>query len=161
VTRTRARTASTRASAAASPPSRADLALYRAKAEGRDGWRVAPPASEAGEIVRSGRRDPHADLDPRRRAGLFDALDALPGQVWMTGADPVLFGELGRDGWRVAPPASEAGEIVRSGRRDPHAAISHGDEVSARCSARSNGSPSVIAATPKLAVTAASAGTRA
>ncbi|WP_298965970.1 DNA replication/repair protein RecF [uncultured Methylobacterium sp.] len=36
-----------------------------------------------------------AHLDPRRRAGLFDALDALPGQVWMTGADPVLFGELG------------------------------------------------------------------
>ena len=33
--------------------------------------------------------------DPRRRAGLFDALEALPGQVWMTGADPVLFGELG------------------------------------------------------------------
>jgi DNA replication and repair protein RecF len=36
-----------------------------------------------------------AHLDPRRRAGLFDALEALPGQVWMTGADPVLFGELG------------------------------------------------------------------
>jgi hypothetical protein len=34
-------------------------------------------------------------LDPRRRAGLFDALEALPGQVWMTGADPALFGELG------------------------------------------------------------------
>ncbi len=36
-----------------------------------------------------------AHLDPRRRAGLFDALEALPGQVWMTGADPALFGELG------------------------------------------------------------------
>jgi DNA replication and repair protein RecF len=35
-----------------------------------------------------------AHLDPRRRAGLFDALDALQGQVWMTGADPALFGEL-------------------------------------------------------------------
>lgn len=35
-----------------------------------------------------------AHLDPRRRAGLFDALDALPGQVWMTGADPALFADL-------------------------------------------------------------------
>ena len=36
-----------------------------------------------------------AHLDPRRRAALFDALDALPGQVWMTGADPALFAEIG------------------------------------------------------------------
>jgi DNA replication and repair protein RecF len=36
-----------------------------------------------------------AHLDPRRRAGLFEALDALPGQVWMTGADEALFAELG------------------------------------------------------------------
>lgn len=51
-----------------------------------------------------------AHLDPRRRAGLYAALDALPGQVWMTGADPALFAELGEradilqvaDG-RVAP----------------------------------------------------------
>lgn len=35
-----------------------------------------------------------AHLDPRRRAGLFDALAALQGQVWMTGADPALFAEL-------------------------------------------------------------------
>jgi DNA replication and repair protein RecF len=35
-----------------------------------------------------------AHLDPRRRAGLFEALEALGGQVWMTGADPALFGEL-------------------------------------------------------------------
>ncbi|GMA76398.1 hypothetical protein GCM10025880_28150 [Methylorubrum aminovorans] len=35
-----------------------------------------------------------AHLDPRRRAGLFDALEALEGQVWMTGADPALFVEL-------------------------------------------------------------------
>ncbi|MGU3540641.1 DNA replication/repair protein RecF [Methylobacterium sp. A54F] len=35
-----------------------------------------------------------AHLDPRRRAGLFDALEALPSQVWMTGADPALFAEL-------------------------------------------------------------------
>ena len=35
-----------------------------------------------------------AHLDPRRRAGLFEALEALPGQVWMTGADSALFAEL-------------------------------------------------------------------
>ncbi|KAB1074940.1 DNA replication/repair protein RecF [Methylobacterium planeticum] len=35
-----------------------------------------------------------AHLDPRRRTGLFEALEALPGQVWMTGADPALFAEL-------------------------------------------------------------------
>jgi DNA replication and repair protein RecF len=54
-----------------------------------------------------------AHLDPRRRTGLFDALEALPGQVWMTGADPALFAELsGRadvvrvaDG-RIVPPAA-------------------------------------------------------
>ncbi|MBB3904258.1 DNA replication and repair protein RecF [Methylobacterium brachythecii] len=52
-----------------------------------------------------------AHLDPRRRAGLYDALDALSGQVWMTGADPALFSELGEradivrvaDG-RIVPP---------------------------------------------------------
>ena len=36
-----------------------------------------------------------AHLDPRRRAGLFEALDALPGQVWMTGADPAAFAQAG------------------------------------------------------------------
>jgi len=36
-----------------------------------------------------------AHLDPRRRAGLFEALDALPGQVWMTGADPAAFEQAG------------------------------------------------------------------
>jgi len=35
-----------------------------------------------------------AHLDPRRRAGLFAALESLGGQVWMTGADPGLFAEL-------------------------------------------------------------------
>ncbi|MBB4038707.1 DNA replication and repair protein RecF [Microvirga flocculans] len=35
-----------------------------------------------------------AHLDPRRRAGLYDTLEALGGQVWMTGADPGLFAEL-------------------------------------------------------------------
>ncbi|MBY0398008.1 MAG: DNA replication/repair protein RecF, partial [Thermoleophilia bacterium] len=36
-----------------------------------------------------------AHLDPRRRAGLFEALEALPGQVWMTGADPGAFAQAG------------------------------------------------------------------
>ena len=36
-----------------------------------------------------------AHLDPRRRAGLFEALEALPGQVWMTGADPDAFAQAG------------------------------------------------------------------
>ncbi len=36
-----------------------------------------------------------AHLDPRRRAGLFEALDALTGQVWMTGADPAVFAQAG------------------------------------------------------------------
>jgi DNA replication and repair protein RecF len=35
-----------------------------------------------------------AHLDARRRRSLFDALEALQGQVWMTGADPALFAEL-------------------------------------------------------------------
>jgi DNA replication and repair protein RecF len=36
-----------------------------------------------------------AHLDPRRRDALFSALGELAGQVWMTGADPGLFAELG------------------------------------------------------------------
>jgi DNA replication and repair protein RecF len=35
-----------------------------------------------------------AHLDPRRRAALFEALAALGGQVWMTGADAALFANL-------------------------------------------------------------------
>ena len=36
-----------------------------------------------------------AHLDPGRRAALYDALVELGGQVWMTGADPTLFSDLG------------------------------------------------------------------
>ncbi len=32
-----------------------------------------------------------AHLDPARRAALYDALEALRAQVWMTGADPQAF----------------------------------------------------------------------
>lgn len=35
-----------------------------------------------------------AHLDPRRRAGLYEALDRLGAQVFMTGADPALFSDL-------------------------------------------------------------------
>ena len=43
-----------------------------------------------------------AHLDPRRRAGLYDALDALGAQVFMTGADPALFADLPASGMRFA-----------------------------------------------------------
>jgi DNA replication and repair protein RecF len=35
-----------------------------------------------------------AHLDPARRAALYDALAALEAQVWMTGADPAVFGDI-------------------------------------------------------------------
>jgi DNA replication and repair protein RecF len=35
-----------------------------------------------------------AHLDPDRRAALFDALDRLGSQVWLTGADPVAFADI-------------------------------------------------------------------
>jgi DNA replication and repair protein RecF len=35
-----------------------------------------------------------AHFDPRRRAALYDALARLGGQVFLTGADPAVFGEL-------------------------------------------------------------------
>jgi DNA replication and repair protein RecF len=36
-----------------------------------------------------------AHLDPDRRRALFDELAKLGAQVWMTGADPGAFAELG------------------------------------------------------------------
>jgi DNA replication and repair protein RecF len=35
-----------------------------------------------------------AHLDPARRAALFDALDRLGAQAWMTGADPAVFADI-------------------------------------------------------------------
>jgi len=35
-----------------------------------------------------------AHLDPLRRAALYDSLSLLGAQVWMTGADPVAFGDI-------------------------------------------------------------------
>jgi DNA replication and repair protein RecF len=44
-----------------------------------------------------------AHLDPRRRAALFERLDAAGGQVWMTGTEPALFDDLptGASRWHV------------------------------------------------------------
>jgi DNA replication and repair protein RecF len=39
-----------------------------------------------------------AHLDPNRRAALFAELDKLGAQVWLTGADPAAFTELGASG---------------------------------------------------------------
>jgi DNA replication and repair protein RecF len=39
-----------------------------------------------------------AHLDPRRRAALFDELSKLGAQVWMTGADPAAFADIGASG---------------------------------------------------------------
>jgi DNA replication and repair protein RecF len=36
-----------------------------------------------------------AHLDPARRQALYDALDSLGAQAWLTGADPAAFAELG------------------------------------------------------------------
>ena len=50
-----------------------------------------------------------AHLDPGRRLALFEALEGLGGQVWMTGADPALFADLaGRaDLIRITPGRAE------------------------------------------------------
>ena len=39
-----------------------------------------------------------AHLDPGRRAALFEALATLGAQVWMTGADPAAFADIGPTG---------------------------------------------------------------
>jgi DNA replication and repair protein RecF len=39
-----------------------------------------------------------AHLDPARRRALFEELSRLGGQVWMTGADPAAFADLGGSG---------------------------------------------------------------
>ena len=51
-----------------------------------------------------------AHLDPGRRAALFEELTGLGAQVWLTGADPAAFGDIGPSGeiFNV-----EAGRITR------------------------------------------------
>jgi len=39
-----------------------------------------------------------AHLDPSRRKALFDELEKLGAQVWMTGADPAAFADIGPTG---------------------------------------------------------------
>ena len=39
-----------------------------------------------------------AHLDPSRRKALFDELAKLGAQVWMTGADPAAFTDVGASG---------------------------------------------------------------
>jgi len=39
-----------------------------------------------------------AHLDPGRRAALFRELAQLGAQVWMTGADPAAFADIGHSG---------------------------------------------------------------
>ncbi len=51
-----------------------------------------------------------AHFDPRRRAALYEALDALGGQVWMSGADLAQFGDL---------PAGAARYVVTPGVVSP------------------------------------------
>jgi DNA replication and repair protein RecF len=42
-----------------------------------------------------------AHLDPRRRAALFERLEASGGQVWMTGTEASLFESVGADATRL------------------------------------------------------------
>lgn len=51
-----------------------------------------------------------AHLDPRRRAALYEGLTGLGCQVWMTGADAALFGDL---------PAGAQRFAITPGRADP------------------------------------------
>jgi DNA replication and repair protein RecF len=51
-----------------------------------------------------------AHLDPARRKALFDELAKLRAQVWMTGADPLAFTEIGAAGEMF---------VVDSGRISP------------------------------------------
>jgi DNA replication and repair protein RecF len=39
-----------------------------------------------------------AHLDPARRGALFGELSKLGAQVWLTGADPAAFGDIGASG---------------------------------------------------------------
>lgn len=53
-----------------------------------------------------------AHLDPKRRAALFDALERLDTQCWMTGTDPVFFADLGA---RAQHFAVASGQLYQSG----------------------------------------------
>ena len=62
-----------------------------------------------------------AHLDPSRRTALYDGLDRLGAQIWMTGADPAAFAELGGRAQvlevtpgRVQSSSDDAGSRARS-----------------------------------------------
>jgi DNA replication and repair protein RecF len=52
-----------------------------------------------------------AHLDPHRRQALFRRLEALGGQVWMTGTDLALFDGLGEDAEKLAVTGGTAARI--------------------------------------------------
>ncbi|KPF70169.1 recombinase RecF [Bosea sp. AAP35] len=52
-----------------------------------------------------------AHLDPRRRAALYEALTALGCQVWMTGADPALFGDLPSGAQRLSVTSGQVAAV--------------------------------------------------
>ena len=54
-----------------------------------------------------------AHLDPSRRAALYAELARLGGQVWMTGADPALFAEVGGDALVVEVAAGKLAPLRR------------------------------------------------
>jgi len=56
-----------------------------------------------------------AHLDPNRRTALFNELAKLGAQVWMTGADPLAFADIGATGEIFDV---ESGRITRRGDRD-------------------------------------------
>jgi DNA replication and repair protein RecF len=53
-----------------------------------------------------------AHLDPNRRRALFEELQKLGAQVWMTGADPAAFADIGPSGETFDV---ESGKIIRRG----------------------------------------------
>lgn len=55
-----------------------------------------------------------AHLDPERRRALYAALEALGAQVWMTGADPLAFADLGS---RAEMMTVEPGRIIAPARQ--------------------------------------------
>ena len=54
-----------------------------------------------------------AHFDPVRRAALFEALDAIGGQVFTTGADPAVFADAGRfELFDVVPGAVRRASLI-------------------------------------------------
>jgi DNA replication and repair protein RecF len=68
-----------------------------------------PPVLLLDEVV--------AHLDPSRRAALQRELAALGAQVWMTGADPALFAEIGNDAAFIEVDAGRLKRRAESPRR--------------------------------------------